>query len=80
MLAFLEDDEDRSVLSLALCLFEMQWQNSHIKIAIKTEGGRGDSALLNYENKAKSLEMSAEGSVPHTCSSFNRGKIVWINQ
>lgn len=40
------------VFQAELCLssFEMQWQNSHVKVAIKTERGRRDSVLQNKKN------------------------------
>lgn len=41
MLAFLEGDGDGSVPSLALRLFEVQWQNSHVKVVIKQQEGGG---------------------------------------
>lgn len=51
-----------------LSSFEMQWQNSHVKVAIKTERGRRDSVLQNEKKKNKeSSQMSAEGSLAHTC-------------
>lgn len=67
MLAFLEG-EAGSICSLAL--FEMGWLNSHTEIASGTEGGGGDSVLLDDENEA--LRNVSTG-ISVSCSSFHRG-------